>query len=63
MNKKEAQEYEEKRRRFFAALKPHFPTIVSVLETSDERSRLDRAENRRKREEAFRKRVKQRAKR
>ena len=63
MNKTEARDHEEKRQKLKAALKPSFPTIVSVLETSDERSRLDRAENRRKREKAFRKRVKQRAKR
>ena len=57
MNKTEARDYEEKRQKFKAALKPSFPTIVSVLETSDERSRIDRAENKRKREEAFRKRM------
>ena len=63
MNKTEARDHEEKRQKLMAALKPAFPTIVSVLETSDERSRIDRAENQRKREKAFRKRVKQRAKR
>ena len=58
MNKEEARDHEEKRQKLKAALKPHFPTIVSVLETSDERSRIDREENRRKREEALRKRAK-----
>jgi len=63
MNNKEAQVYKEKRQRFLAALKRSDPTIVSVLETSDERSRLDREENRRRRVEAFRKRAEKRAKR
>jgi hypothetical protein len=58
MNKEEAQAYEDKRRRLLAALKDTFPTIVSVLETSEERSRLDRAENARKRAEALRNRRK-----
>jgi hypothetical protein len=63
MNKEQAQEYEEKRRKLKAALKPAFPTIVSVLETGDERSKLDRAENQRRRLEALRKRAEKRAKR
>ena len=63
MNKTEARRDHELRQQLFAVLKPFIPTLVSVLETSDERSRIDRAENRRKREEAFRKRMKQRAKR
>ena len=62
MNKQEAQAYEEKRRKLKAALKPTFPTIVSVLETSDERSRLDREENARKRAEALRSRAQKRSK-
>ncbi len=61
MNKREAQEHEDKRRKLKAALKPAFPTIVSVLETSEERSLLDRAENRRKRAEALRGRQKRRS--
>ncbi len=57
ISKEEAQAYEDKRRKLKAALKPTFPTIVSVLETSEERSRLDRAENRRMRAEALRSRA------
>ena len=58
MNKKQAQESEEKRQRFKAALKPFFPTIVSVLSLSDETSKMMKEENRRKAKEALQKRVK-----
>jgi hypothetical protein len=53
MNKKQAQESEEKRQRFKAVLKPFFPTIVSVLSLSDETSKMMKEENRRRAKEAL----------
>jgi hypothetical protein len=58
MNKEEARDYEERRQQFKTALKPFFPTIVSVLSFSDETSKMMKEENRRKAKEALQKRAK-----
>ncbi len=58
MNKKQAEAREEKRQRFKTALKPFFPTIVSVLSLSDETSKMMKEENRRKAKEALARRSK-----
>ena len=64
MNKKQAQEYEEKRQQMKTALKKRrYPTIVSVLSMGDETSKMMKEENRRKRKESLYKRAMQGAKR
>ncbi len=49
--------YEKMRQAFKAALKKRFPSIVSVLATSDETSKMMKEENRLRRIEAARKRA------
>ncbi len=58
MNKADIRKSEEKRARFKAALKPFFPTIVSVLSLSDETSKMMKAENKRKAKEVLERRPK-----
>ncbi len=57
MNKKQAQEYEEKRQVFKSVLKKRLPTIVSVLAMGDETRKMMKEENRCKRIEAAHKRA------